>query len=288
MGSVVLGATDANAASYGRQIGLDVDHASPPTAAYIGVDDQLGITIVSTFTSQTITVFARVLLPDGTIVPNQWPIITTGTQLPQTVLQSLPEGFILSMTVVAPSSPGPGSTFVRVVLTRSPASSNQISQVLMSGYVTAFNDLSWPGSPLWPSTKGRGRIRSITGSTPAAGGEISESVPGNGIWRLISFSYILTTAVAAATRASRLILDDGTNAFATLSPAATQIASLVNTYTWGPALSPLAIGVGVIQQPTPNDCVLFGGFRIRTSTQNVQAADQYTAVQYEVEEWLNV
>ena len=134
---------------------------------------------------------------------------------------------------------------------------------------------------------GAGTLRSITGSTPAAGAEISETVPANTRWRLLSFRTQIVTAVAVASREPRLILDDGVNEFYRVDNGANIAASLTTVLVWAPSV-PISAGIATDQiAPIPGDTWLGAGYRIRTLTAAIQAADQYSAPQYEVLEWID-
>jgi len=278
--------SDVSAISYGSEIGLDTKHSSPPTNAYIGVDDVLGISCSGTQSIVTITVFARILLPDGTIVPNQWQMTPPATRTGFSYTLNLPEGFLLSVTAQTNSIAWPGAMFVRLFLTRGNPVTNPIAQLLACGYVSQTNNLSWPPGRIMQTTEGRGLIRSITGTVPGVASEISETVPTNAIWRLISVRYSLTTSASVASRGSNLVVDDGTNAFGTYVPATSQAAGNTFAYTWGAGATLGNVSLAASCQGMPNDLFLTAGMRFRTSTTLMQAADQYTAPQYLVEEWI--
>jgi hypothetical protein len=133
----------------------------------------------------------------------------------------------------------------------------------------------------------RGRIRSITGTDPAAGAEVSETVPVGAKWRLISFSVTLVTAVAAANRSPALIIDDGTNILYYSTLHAVQTASLTRIYQYaqGSYWVSAADANGVYQDGLPG-LYLMPGWRIRTLTTNIQAADNWGAPQYSIEEYV--
>ena len=280
--------TDAGALSYGGLIGLNTDNAAPPTQAYIGVDDRLQIFVASSVATPFVIVFARVLLPDSTIVPNQWLVSASNGRQGQNFYFSIAEGFLLSLTVSQGNALGPGQTFCRVSLIRGTQAVNTVSQVLMAGYVTGTNNLSWPLSTIASSTDGRGNIRSITGTTPLAGQQITESVPFFALWRLVSFKFALATSAAAGSRNVGLLIDDGTNVLVFTSlPAASNVAPSNGTtaffmdninFTFTPTQANMA--------NIPTQFFLQPGWRIRSSIQPFDVADQLSVVQYVVEEWI--
>ncbi len=191
---------DVDAISYGRLIGLNTRDAQPPTEAYIGPDDRLHVNIATSQLNTTVRVFARILLPDGNIVPNSWFFSPLNGRAGQDFLQNLTEGFLLSLSVDSLPAQQPGQTWVRCSLLRGNLNSPGSAQILVLGYVTGINVLSWPISPAWPKSYGRGKMRAVTGTTPAPGQEISEVVPQNVLWRLVSFQFALTVTAATPHR----------------------------------------------------------------------------------------
>jgi hypothetical protein len=285
MGPII---TDVEAISYGRLIGLNTDNAAPPSNAYINPDDQMAVYIASSMMNQAVVITARILLPDGTLVPNQWTYVSQGGRIGTAFIQQLTEGFLLSLCVENDSTVGPGVTFVRVSLVRGNKAKVTLTQVLLQGYTSLANVLSWPPAVLFSSTSGRGNIRSITGTTPGAGVNVSEVVPAFALWRLIAFQVQLTTGAAVATRNMVLTFDDGANVFAQIATAATQAASLAVTYSYvAGVVTPAALNT-LANNPLPIEMYLQPGFRIRTAVASLQAADQLSAVQYLVEEWLQI
>jgi hypothetical protein len=136
------------------------------------------------------------------------------------------------------------------------------------------------------STEGPGLIRSITGATPAAGAEISETVPAGARWELLAFHTSFVTSAGVANRNPRLIIDDGTNIYARSATATTIAASLSPTLSFAQGYgAPTSTASGEFQLSLPIGLRLTAGHRLRTATISLQAADQYSAIQYLVREW---
>lgn len=57
------------------------------------------------------------------------------------------------------------------------------------------------------------RVDVIVGANPAAGAEVSETVPAGETWCLLGVRVTLVTSATVATRQPILTLDDGTNIF---------------------------------------------------------------------------
>lgn len=164
----------------------------------------------------------------------------------------------------------------------------QAYQTLFSDYLSLRNQPSYPLGRILNPRDGPGAIRSIAGTDPAAGVEISETVPANAVWRLKSFRASLVTSAVAATRQVSIIIDDGTTTLKQVFVNATQAASLTRNYN---IMADWALHATAIQAelyaPLPGDLILEAGSRIRTSTVAIDGGDNWGAPQLDVEEWIN-
>ena len=150
---------------------------------------------------------------------------------------------------------------------------------------------------------GHGAIRTVTGANPAAGSDtVSEAVPTNVIWKLISFSAVLVTSADAATRTPNLIIDDGTTENRrNIWQGSTQIESLTRTHFWQSEYGGSgAQGAGNVsftdtqtvlsREVLPLDLYLREAYRIRIVTTNFDSTaallDDWAAPIFIVEEWL--
>lgn len=132
---------------------------------------------------------------------------------------------------------------------------------------------------------GTGRIRVIVGTNPGAGVEVSETCPAGKRWRLVSMQLTLVTSAAVATRVVTIFIDDGTNTYQRTNGSGAQTASLTFNYCVGDFGVIQGGGSGTQLIPTVCNTILLPGHRIRTSTTALDAADDYAAPVYEVEEW---
>lgn len=263
-------------------------NVQPSGALYVTPDDQLLVQVANSRSGVTVNVGIRWLDPyTGKIQTTVQPLTPTTDRSLNNLNIALYEGFIIGINVSTSNSCARGQCFVRMFLMRGANNTvGAVAHALGSGYISAFDVLGWPTLYSTESLSGLGVARSITGSVPAAGAEISEAVPTNARWRLVALRYSLTTAVAVANRTSRLQIDDGANIIFTVDPSFLQTASLTDAYDWGPNMPQLATN-STIHQSFPPNVILGPGFRIRTNTLNIQAADQYTAPQYLVEELIS-
>lgn len=139
---------------------------------------------------------------------------------------------------------------------------------------------------LYSRTDGPGLIRSVAGSTPAAGAEISETVPTGARWELMAFKAQLVTDANVATRVVILRFDDGTTEYFRSDANFAHTAGVTGIYDWGQGLmTPLNGHVGGLLAGLPINLRLAGGHRIRTLTSSIQVGDQYSGIQYLVREW---
>ena len=131
-----------------------------------------------------------------------------------------------------------------------------------------------------------GRLLSITGTDPAAGAEISETVPDRRRWRLYGLSYSLVADSNPANRYVSLTIDDGTNNLFSYLMTNTQAENLAYTYHhFAQNVAEFRTG-SRIYAPLPT-LLLASGFRIRTTTTDLQVGDNFSAPQLLVEEWID-
>lgn len=271
-----------------KQIHFATDGVQPPSSIYLDVNDQFQVGVYTIDVSPAVFFRYRILNPSGEIISGQERFLyTLAGRGPQIFVVKLTEGFLLSLHVTLdasqPSNRGRGQTRVNVELLRP---SGFGSGVLAEGYLDGTAFLSWPNALNEPSTAGQGWMHSITGTAPAAGAEISETVPFLARFGLATFRFQLTTSVTVATRGVTLLIDDGVNILFAIEAPSTQAASLVQQYNYGVigARADKVFGTNV-SIPVPPVKLVFG-YRIRTLTSGLQATDQYTAPQYLVEDWL--
>jgi hypothetical protein len=199
-------------------------------------------------------------------------------------------GAILQIGVaVIAGAPLVGQCFVDVLLIRGSGSAAQPIAPLFSGYITANQPMGWPGSPIIPSTTGEPVMRTIIGTTPAAGVNISEAVPTGARWQLLAFFTTLTTSAAAGNRGVQVSAFSG----------ATVVAFAQFPQTQGPGVGVnYEVAQGMVQatgystttfmMPWPSGLRLPAGTTIQTQTAALDAGDQYAAPKYTVLEWLEV
>lgn len=270
----------------GERISFKFEDVSPPGPLYIGPDDVMLLTGFASVAGVTVVASLRLLGPDGTIRPFRMQVSPDATRGGKQSFVKLRTGFLISASIFAANAPAVrGQAFGQLLLVRGGPGTSDINASLVAGYVTTLTILGWPYGTIADSTAGRGAIRSIVGTIPAAGVEITETVPTAALWRLNLFRFGFTTAVAVANRIVRLVIDDGVNPLAFIEGPAVQTAGLGFDFNYGVGFpSRAAVGAEHLL-PLPSWLYLNAGWRIRTSTVALQAADNFSSVTYEVEEW---
>lgn len=132
----------------------------------------------------------------------------------------------------------------------------------------------------------RGRPRLITGTNPAAGVEISETVPSGVSWKILTVMIHLVADATVANRILEVRFDDASTTdvwrYQHTSPiTASQDRILLQGRSLGAQMTGGNNNVILIPLPA---LVLPAGFRIRTITANLQAGDDYAAPVFFVEE----
>ncbi len=265
---------------------FQTQNIAPPNSIYISLDDSLFFYCVPSVVC-TLRIGLRYLLPTGEIKVGEYDLTTAATRSPQVMIQSLGEGFILGINVFCLTQPlRRGQVWVKFVLQRGGINVQQLTQTICQGYVTEYTSLFWPSAQTDYEFSGYGNLRSVTGTTPGAGADISESVPAGAIWKLHSFHYNLTTSAAGVNRTLLLYMDDGTNRLIELFAVAQVPPASAYSIFWEMIPTVGVSNLSNMINPLPNPVFLPAGFRIRTQTINIDVADQYAGVQYLVEEWL--
>jgi len=256
-------------------------------ALYVTGEDHLRVTSFNGLAGAELVVEGRFVECAGRLVPFSERHVPASDRTAATTLVTLGEGWLCNLQVRASAgAPLQGQTFVVVELVRGRTGAIQPLACLLEGYVTATQRLAWPGSPIRASIEGRGFLRSFTGTDPAAGAEISETVPAGARWRLVAMSMPFITDATVVNRFPTLVIDDGANAYHESSVGAAAVASTTYRLTAGAfgvatAVTPLAYLI-----PTPADLLIPAGHRIRTATTGMVAGDNYGAPQMLVEEWI--
>lgn len=258
------------------------------TTRYVAGDEMLRLTVLNALANVRVRLAGRFLNLEGRIVSFAHDLLPTSDRVATTLTRSLGEGWLLDWSVVAiAAAPVIGQAYAIVSLVRGQTGAVVDLATLGAGYVTTTQRLASTDASVASSLDGAGALRSIAGTTPAAGVEVSETVPTNARWEILAFKAQLVTAVAVANRVPSLTLDDGATVYYRTSCGFLQTASSTFIWSWGPGVNALApVANSQLQETLPVGLRLPAGHRINTVTGALQGADQWNAIQYLVREWI--
>jgi len=280
---------NAAIASGKRAIQLATNAVQPPSPLYLQVEDSIYINIINPTQAGGMfgRVIARFLRPDGEIIgfKREFPCSLPGAA----TIFTLGEGWLLSLAVSIPglSAPEPGYAFVFASVIRDTPEGNLFHWNLFADTYENNHVPSWPPGRMGFPQEGAGRLRTVVGSTPAAGADIAETVPNNVRWRLLCLFATLVTSAAGGNRAITLGFDDGANVFSENSATSGQGVSTTTSYSFSDNGGFQQSGVNPWNVAIPANLLLANSYRIRTFTVGIQAADQWSAPKYLVQEWVS-
>jgi hypothetical protein len=129
--------------------------------------------------------------------------------------------------------------------------------------------------------------RVVQVANPAAGVDISVTVPATSQWEVISLQATLTTGAAIGNRVPHIVISDALGHAVYNVPAVNnQAAASVKTYSAGAAIAPSDFDNSAVLV-LPYGLVLLQGWVLSTLTTALQAADQWILGNILVEEWLD-
>lgn len=273
--------------SHTPYFGIGRGDIPPPSHLYVIPEDVLRLRVYNSVVGVRVDIAWRTLTPEGRIVTSIKTIFPASDRSLVDAEFPMAEGFLLSVGVFSDTvASRRGQTYAQVYLVRRQADADSNAPVLIGDYIVAGQAIGWPANLPRSSVDGPGMIRAITGTNPAAGVEISETVPTNARWQLRSIFMTLTTAVAVANRQVAITIDDGANNVLVTYSASVQAASLVNSYCVADFGTFQAAILTQHFIPLPMPFLLFQGWRIKTVTNSLQAADDWGAPILNVEEWI--
>jgi hypothetical protein len=279
---------DADVYTYGPQLRLDPQGATPPTAAYISADNQIGFFTSTTALAFTLTAIARILLPDGTVSLNQYAFLIPNTRAATLTQWNLPEGFLLSISVYANAGSDRRQVFCQVNLLQTGQTPPILTAVLCAGYLSPVVPISFPVGVNQNNIDCYGSVKVFNTTIPGAGSNISEQVPANTRWRLISLTFDLITSAAVANRDVFVQISEGpTIYFSVLANTATQTAGLTWHYEIAAGMAQVtAVAQGYVSAPLPTFMFIRFPGAFSTSIRGLQAGDLIANGAYLAEEWL--
>jgi hypothetical protein len=260
---------------------------SSPAPFFVTGEDSIQLSALNSATGVTLTIVGRFKQLNGEVTSFQHFLTPTTDRVLSSIAKDLGDGWIMNFAVFASvGTPLIGQCWARVQIIRGLGGAQMVIGALVSGYVTALQPIAFPAGKLRGALDGPGVIRSITGTNPAAGAEISETVPTGAIWRLLALRASLTTSIDVGNRRTQMILDDGTNEFLRSTQESLAVATVTTGFNWYNAGYEDNTSVTNGVAGFSDRIRLNPGYRIRTNTIGLFPLDDWSAPQLLVEEWI--
>lgn len=191
-------------------------------------------------------------------------------------LHGFPEGVQIS-PLVAPVRRG--ECYIRLTLMMDGEPVLRMS----AAYLTDLQTISWPNGVFEESTDGQGLVRTITGSNPAAGAGITETVPTNARWKFLGVRATFVADATVITRDNKIQFNNGvTTIFEVEAGGIT--ASQTKNIAFAPGYTDDSAGSNY-HSNTP-EILLFQGWGFTMTPGGIQAGDDWGSPTIIVEEWI--
>ncbi|MBA7480324.1 hypothetical protein ES707_15775 [subsurface metagenome] len=262
------------------------DGVQPPSRFYLRPFERIEIRSWCSVADVVLGIHGLILTPQGIVQEISEVHSPNSDRSEASSLYFMSEGFLLHLQVrIESCALLPGECFVSVHVVRGLAGAGVRVSTLFADYITPLVSPTYPVSGINQSTAGVGAVRSITGTDPAAGVEISEVVPANAKWEILAVRFTLVTLAVAGDRIVHLHLDDGTDTFADICVTTVHAASTTKIYNFANFGSTQLAPTDCLYIPLP-PFLLLEGYRIRTETEAIAIDDDFSAPQLLVQEWL--
>jgi hypothetical protein len=264
------------------------DNIQPPPQLYLYKEDDILWDVLSDSGPITVSLEGTILQPSG--ITSRFTSDLTAPNIGLVSWQRFHagEGFLLQVSIRAKTAGhNPGRVYIQLGISRDQTEKTAVTRQLIAGYIVDNFSLTWPWGVQKNWLEGPGWVHDIIVADPAAGANWIATVPAPQRWRLKSVLYTFTCSGVAANRRSRLVvLGEFGQQNVNTQPVLQQIAGSTNTYSYfngAPFVVPVA-GVNVAL-PLP-DVVLHSGGSISSSTNGLDAGDQYSGIALQVESWV--
>lgn len=274
-------------ASSPPQIGFLKRGVQPPSGVYVEASDVLVFACATSATGELVTVSYRLLRFDGALIHGQFTIQPPNTRVVTAHQEPLAEGFLLSMSCKATIATTRGVTFARAFLTKPGLGAGQPSYMLMTNYVTTAMASGFPNGRLLEPVEGPGNTRYVSVVPPVAGADWSTVVPTNARWALNSIIFALQTSAVAGNRFVDILTQGGPGTSFRGFAEAAAVANAFNVFCCSPTPNKPFAGSNNFWLPLSQRAVRSAGTGIGTQTSGILAADQYSNIVLDVEEWLD-
>jgi len=175
-----------------------------------------------------------------------------------------------------------GECYVRVTLLLD----GEPVQRLASAYLTDSKTLSWPPGQFEGFTEGPGFLEVVQTADPAAGAEVTYTIPTNQRARLRALKLVLVTDATVANRYAHVVIDDGANEITRIESDYAQVASKNLQYFFLEGFPVNSVLTNEVMRFFPVAFPLMQGSRIRTLTGNMVAGDDHGVGTLFLETWI--
>lgn len=240
----------------------------------------LRLSAVSVQDVLSVTVQWVVINTQGRMVVGGFDAVSSGALFFATGGQALPEGELISVSVTTDDTNlllGNARAFIWLEASQNPT--QRPRQVVAEGPVSGHRPMSWSQDAIYvydPLTDAPGYYAP---PAPPAGSDISITLNLIEVVELDLVQFVLTTSAAVATRVVQLTLGSLMTVPVILPAPTDQTASQVLRYSFGYS-TPFSTPVGATRQAPLPRLGFDGGAVFGTSTQALQAADQFSAVEF--------
>jgi hypothetical protein len=257
-----------------------------PSILYITRDDKLYLRSFSAVGARDGDIAGRLLHPDGIIREFQFHF-AYGAGAPTVQVFTLAEGYLISVTVSVVTAATPDAfVFAELGLIRGRPADRRSVQLLTSGTLSLATPLGWPGGRQDRAGAGRGGLTLLSTADPAAGAEWTLTINANAGARIHSIRFQLVTDATVIDRFPRVeYLSPGT-LFWRSHPNAAQTAGLTRDYNYALGTDFIDAAVANEQQNQLPDLILPPAAIVRSSTNGLQAGDNYGVAVLWTELWL--
>jgi len=263
------------------------DKIQIPAPVYVRPEDYINFRVWNSASGVRCSWSGRFITLEGILIPLFGELTPSTDRTENYQYYQIGEGWLISVqTGIEAGAPRRGQTFVQLEIRRGRAGGKD-HLTLCSNYIyLSGRETLWPDGKYDSSISGAGILRTILGTNPTPGNDITESCPTNARWRLYYIWFSLTTSSVTGNRHVILLLDDGANDLVKLYAGDVQAAGITRNYCVAHfGVDRTAVG-DTIQINLPREVFLFQGWRFRTYIDGRDAGDDLSAPRFIVEEWI--
>ena len=262
---------------------------SPYSFLFTG-EDWLRLTVTTSQLGSTVAVHYRMYRAGAPSHASRFTYRPTTTYTSQATEFNLGEGYLLNVSVfLEGTAVSIGQTFVTLQAIRGRGTAATVLGTIVQGYLTAHQDLGWPGSPITDSISGGGAIRTFAFPATGPGLPVTFTVPAGARWELLSCFTNLSTSAAAFDRLLVMQADIAAGTLWVVWQGRVQVASTTGYHWWTQGITPGFVGIAPFSVANlPRDYPLTAATTIAIGVTFMPAGDQMGTALVRVREWLEV